>query len=71
MCAKDGYNNGSNSNSLHPNRNSNGGIMKLTEQGIEDAIGWTIITVVIVACALLVFSVGNVINQSLTTTGVL
>ena len=45
--------------------------MRITEQGIENAVGWTIITVAIVACALIIFSVGNVINQSLMATGVL
>ena len=71
MCTKDGHNNGCNSNGLPINRNSNGDIMKPTEHIIEDAVQWTIITIAIVACALIVFSVGNAINQSLMATGVL
>ena len=45
--------------------------MKLTEQGIEDAVQWMIIVTAIVACTLVIFSVGNAINQSLMATGVL
>ncbi len=45
--------------------------MKYTERGIEDVVQWTIITVAIVACTLIVFSVGNAVNQSLMSTGVL
>ena len=45
--------------------------MKPTEHSIEDAVQWTIILVAIVACTLVVFSVGNAINQSLISTGVL
>ena len=45
--------------------------MRITEQGIEDAVQWTIITVAIVACALIIFSVGNAINQSLINIGIL
>lgn len=45
--------------------------MKLTDEGIENAVQWTIIVTAIVACTLVVFSVGNVINQSLMATGVL
>ena len=71
MCTKDGHNNGSNTNGLHINRNSNGGIMRITDEGIENAVQWAIIVTAIVACTLVVFSVGNAINQSLIATGVL
>ena len=45
--------------------------MKITEQGIEDTVQWTIILVAIVACGLIIATVGNAVNQSLMTTGVL
>jgi hypothetical protein len=45
--------------------------MKPTEHGIEDAVEYTIITVAIAVCALVIFSVGNAINQSLINSGVL
>ena len=45
--------------------------MKLTDEGIENAVQWTIIVTAIVACTLVVFTVGNVLNQSLMNAGVL
>ena len=45
--------------------------MKFTDEDIEDTVQWTIVGILIVACALAVFTVGNVINQNLMSTGVL
>ena len=45
--------------------------MKDTGDSIEDAVGWTIIVLAIVACGAIVFTVGNVVNQSLMATGAL
>lgn len=45
--------------------------MRITDEGIEDTVQWTIVGILIVACALAVFTVGNVINQNLIGTGVL
>ena len=45
--------------------------MEPTEHSIEDAVQWMIILVAIVACTLIIFSVGNAVNQSLMSTGVL
>ena len=45
--------------------------MRITEQGIEDAVQWTIILSAIVACGLIIATVGNAINQTLMATGVL
>ena len=41
------------------------------EHRIEDAVGWTIIMLAIVACALIIFVVGNTVNESLMSAGVL
>ena len=45
--------------------------MRITEQGIEGAVQWTVILCAIVAGGLIIATVGNVVNQSLMTTGVL
>lgn len=45
--------------------------MQFTEQGIEDAVQWTIIVIAVVSCASVIFTIGTVLNQSLMSTGVL
>lgn len=45
--------------------------MKFTDEGIEDTIQWTIIGIAIGGCALMIFTIGNAINQTLTGIGVL
>ena len=45
--------------------------MRITDEGIEDTVQWTIVGILIVACALAVLTVGNSINQSLLGIGVL